>query len=169
MRKLVLIIAFVYLYQGLFYTKTEVVGQFPLLYEKLVAAGIRYPAAVFAQAGHETDGFTSWSFRNCHNPWGMKVATQRPTTALGWCGNHAGYASLNDAILDYKIWQDKYLPRYEARFGSIASNEGYVEFLHYQGFAEDKKYRQKVAYFIRIVERLIPSDQLTVRGEIKTK
>ena len=100
---------------------------------------------------------------------GHEVAYLRPTTAIGWCGNHAGYNSREDAIIDYKIWQDKYLSKYEAKFGSVASNEAYVDFLCYQGFAEDPDYRQKVIYYIRIAERLIPPDSLIVRGEIKRR
>lgn len=169
MRKLVLIIAFVYLYQGLYYTKTEVVSQYPLLYEKLVAAGIRYPAAVFAQAAHETGGFSSAIYYENKNLWGLKVPYHRPTLALGWHRGHAKFASYDDCIREYKAWQDKYLPRYERTFGGVATNEKYVRFLKYSGFAEDPAYDKRVLHYVKLVERLIPPDSLIVRGEIKTR
>lgn len=169
MKRLVLIIALIYLYQGLYYTKTEVVSNYPLLYEKIKTAGIRFPEAVYAQSAHETGGFTSAGFRECKNLWGLKIPYHRSTLAIGWCRKHAEFASYDDCVKEYKAWQDKYLPRYERSFGRVASNSQYVRFLKYSGFAEDPAYDRKVLHYVRLVERIIPSESLTLRGEINTK
>ena len=59
---------------------------------------------LLALARHETGNFTSAIFRESNNPWGMKVATVRPTTNIGEHRGHARYRNLSDAVRDMLLY-----------------------------------------------------------------
>ena len=68
--------------------------------------GIVYPDIVLAQAKWESKHFRSKIFEEGNNLFGMKLAYQRDTTAIGKHRNHAKYKNWQDSVKDYKLWQD---------------------------------------------------------------
>ena len=87
---------------------------------------IKYPHIVLAQARIESGTYTSAIFKENHNLFGMKKAYQRATTAIGRNRGHAQYDHWTHSVIDYALWQNKYLSR--------AKNESeYYEYLgrHY--------------------------------------
>ena len=94
--------------------------------------GIVYPDIVMAQAKIETGHFTSKVFRENHNLFGMKLARQRSTTAIGEQYNHAEYTSWRQSVIDYKLWQDKVLTK-------VKSKRAYLKYLH-KHYATNKQY-----------------------------
>lgn len=102
--------------------------------------GIAYPEIVLAQAKLETGNFTSKIFRENNNLFGMKLARQRETTAIGEQYNHAKYISWVQSIVDYKLWQDKFIHKTKTR-------RAYLKYLS-ENYAQDKKYINKLKQMI---------------------
>ena len=98
--------------------------------------GIMHPEVVVAQAKLETGNFTSKVFIENHNLFGMKLARQRETTAIGEQYNHARYISWVQSLMDYKLWQDKYASKFKTR-------RAYLKYLS-ENYAQDKKYIHKL-------------------------
>lgn len=94
--------------------------------------GIAYPDIVMAQAKIETGHFTSKVFKENHNLFGMKLAYQRNTTAVGEQHNHARYTSWRQSVIDYKIWQDRLI-------GKLNTRSKYLRYLD-KHYAESKQY-----------------------------
>ena len=67
--------------------------------------GIVYPDIALAQAKWESTHFTSKIFQEGNNLFGMRLAYQRDTTAIGKHRNHAKYKNWQDSVKDYKLWQ----------------------------------------------------------------
>ena len=74
---------------------------------------------IFAQAAHETGNFTSDIFKENNNLFGMKLARVRKTTAIGENRGHAVYASIEDCIKDYWLYNKAF--NYLAEYSSVAS------------------------------------------------
>ena len=72
---------------------------------------IKYPHIVLAQARIESGTYTSNIFKENHNIFGMKKAYQRATTAIGRNRGHAQYDHWTHSVIDYALWQNKYLSR----------------------------------------------------------
>lgn len=68
--------------------------------------GIKHPDVVLAQAKWESGHFKSKVFQENNNLFGMKLARQRDTTAIGENRGHAKYKNWQDSVKDYKLWQD---------------------------------------------------------------
>ena len=68
--------------------------------------GIKHPDVVLAQAKWESGHFKSKVFQENNNLFGMKLARQRNTTAVGENRGHAKYDNWQDSVKDYKLWQD---------------------------------------------------------------
>lgn len=68
----------------------------------------KHPHIVLAQAKVETGHFTSNIFKENNNLFGMKVAWNRPTTAVGKNRGHAVYSSWRESLLDYAIYSSYY-------------------------------------------------------------
>ena len=68
--------------------------------------GIVHPDVALAQATWESGHFKSKIFQENNNLFGMKLAHQRDTTAIGQNRNHAKYKNWQDSVKDYKLWQD---------------------------------------------------------------
>ena len=98
--------------------------------------GILYPDIVMAQARIETGHFTSKVFRENNNLFGMRLAKQRNTTAVGEQNNHASYTSWRQSVIDYKLWQDMVLTK-------VKSRRAYLKYLS-ENYAQDKKYIHKL-------------------------
>jgi hypothetical protein len=100
------------------------------LYFLLTKKGFNFQQAryIVAQAGHETADFTSQIYKENHNPFGMKFAHVRKTTALGEKYGHARYSSVESAVDDFKFYWDnwRYLSVYssmEAYITAIKNNK----------------------------------------------
>jgi hypothetical protein len=107
---------------------------------KLQEAGVLHAEYVYWQASHESDNFRSGIFHSCNNPFGMKVPYFRKFHGYGTCRGHAGYATLDDAILDYKEWQEfSNIKSY-----NIRSLEDYLKVLQRLNYAEDQDYVDNV-------------------------
>jgi hypothetical protein len=68
--------------------------------------GIVHPDVALAQATWESGHFKSKVFQENNNLFGMKLAHQRDTTAIGENRRHAKYKTWQDSVKDYKLWQD---------------------------------------------------------------
>jgi flagellum-specific peptidoglycan hydrolase FlgJ len=66
---------------------------------------IKYPEVALSQARLETGNFTSEIFKENHNLFGMKMAEQRPTSAIGINRGHAAYTSWQESVVDYALFQ----------------------------------------------------------------
>ena len=96
---------------------------------------------VIAQAMLETNNFNSNIFIENNNLFGMKVATQRPTTNKGENNNHAYYDSWRESVQDYAFYSATYLNK-------LKSEDEYFAFLS-QYYAEDTNYVEKLKTIIR--------------------
>jgi uncharacterized FlgJ-related protein len=106
------------------------------LLKYLKELNIKFYDIVYAQAVLETGHFKSDSFKNGNNLFGMKVAKQRPTTAIAEYLGHAKYTSWKESVMDYALYQSKYLSK-------IDSKEEYFSYLE-KNYAEDPGYIKKI-------------------------
>lgn len=104
-------------------------------YEALTLTNVKFPEIVWSQAVVES-GFTSQVWRTNNNPFGMKLARVRATTAMGVKGEYAMYHHWKEAIYDYALYQNAYLM-------DIRTEEQYYNYLQRQ-YAEDPGYVEKV-------------------------
>lgn len=96
---------------------------------------IAHPDIVLRQARIESGNFTSTIFKENHNMFGMRVATQRPHLSIGENKGYAVYESWKHSIIDYALlqsWSYKKLNR-EEYLGRLGNT-----------YAEDPLYIQKV-------------------------
>lgn len=106
------------------------------LKEYILDLNLKYPSIVYAQAVLESNHFKSKIFKENNNFFGMKCAMSRPTTNNGENRGHAVFETWKECILDYALFQAKYLSR--------VKNE--AEYLAYLGehYAEDPNYVNKL-------------------------
>lgn len=97
---------------------------------------VKYPHIVLAQSILESGNYSSAIFVENNNPFGMKLAKNRPTTALGIRRGHAYYSSIREAVIDYAFMQASY-------YRSAKSEEEYFNLLQ-KSYAEDKDYINKL-------------------------
>jgi hypothetical protein len=102
---------------------------------------IKFENIVKAQIILESGNLTSTRAIRDNNIVGMKVAKQRPTTAINEEG-HAIYSSIEDCLIDYALWQSQ--NAFKCR-----TEEQYFELLG-RIYAEDPKYVEKLK---RIIEK----------------
>ena len=76
------------------------------LEKEIIKLNIVYPDVAMAQAKWESAHFKSDVFKENNNVFGMKLALQRDTTAVGKNRGHAKYNNWQDSVKDYKLWQD---------------------------------------------------------------
>lgn len=96
---------------------------------------IQHPYIVYAQAIIESGNFSSKIFKENNNLFGMKLAYQRPTTAIRANRGHAVYSSWKESIIDYAIWQSIYARN--------LSEEEYFQKLQ-SIYAQDEVYVKKI-------------------------
>jgi len=101
------------------------------LYSKIKELNISNPDIVMSQAIVETGHFKSSIFIENNNLFGMKEAKNRPTTAIGQNNGHAVYENWEQSVMDYALYQSKYLSRF--------SEKEYLEYIK-QNYAEDGRY-----------------------------
>lgn len=102
------------------------------LMQAIKDVGIKYPDIVLAQAKIETGHFTSKVFKENRNLFGMKLAESRQTTAIGKLNNHAVYMNWKQSIMDYKLWQNRFI-------GKLHTKKQYLKYLD-KYYAENNKY-----------------------------
>jgi uncharacterized FlgJ-related protein len=100
------------------------------------SCGIMHPEIVYAQAKIETGNFNSYIFKEGNNLFGMKLATSRPTTAIGEISGHALYQNWMQSVQDYALYQSAYLRK-------LKSKDNYLDYLH-ENYATDKTYVSKI-------------------------
>lgn len=88
----------------------------------------RIPLGLFlAQSDLETGGWTSDLFTVANNAWGMKLATVRPTPAVGTYAGHARYDTVRDSVVDYLDRQRAFgIPNDPARYMAATVASGYA-------------------------------------------
>ena len=101
---------------------------------------LEHPYIVYAQAVLESNDFTSNIFKENNNCFGMKVATVRQSTNKGSQYDHAVFDNWKDCIIDYALYQARYL-------SNIKTEEQYFTYLE-QSYAEDPNYIQKLKSII---------------------
>lgn len=106
------------------------------LKEYILDLNLKYPNIVYAQAVLESNHFKSKIFKENNNFFGMKCARSRPTTNNGENRGHAVFESWKECILDYALFQAKYLSR-------VSSEKEYLEYLG-EHYAEDPNYVNKL-------------------------
>ena len=111
--------------------------------EYLEKSGIMFPEVVYAQAIQESN-FESAIWRENHNPFGMKVAGSRPTTALGERRGHAYYLHWKYAVQDMALFQAAFLRK-------IRTEDEYIQYLeqHYAG----KGYGHKIRNVLKQIRK----------------
>ena len=97
---------------------------------------VKFAGVVYAQAQLETNGFTSRIFKENNNLFGMKQAMHRSSTNIGEQHGHAYYESWRQSVLDYALYQCKYL-------SDINTREQYLQYLK-DNYAEDPNYFNKL-------------------------
>lgn len=105
----------------------------------VIDAGIRFQDIVIAQAVCESN-FNSSVWKENNNPFGMKVAKSRNTTAIGQNRSHAKYKNWQMAVIDYAYYQAVFMRKVKTR-------ENYFKALN--SYAEDQNYEQKLKRIIR--------------------
>ena len=70
---------------------------------------LEHPYIVFAQAIEESGHFKSEIFQENNNLFGMKMAWNRTTTAIGINRGHAVYTSWRQSVIDYAFFQMSYM------------------------------------------------------------
>lgn len=113
-----------------------------LLWEYIGLAGIQHRDIVYRQAILETGWFTSGSFAEFNNLFGMKVPRIRVDRVAGSGYGHASYSHWTQSVDDYKLWQD---------YWRVHPNVDYYGFLDEVGYAEAKNYTK----ILRQIEVLI--------------
>lgn len=97
---------------------------------------VKFADVVYAQAQLETAGFTSNIFRENNNLFGMKQAMRRSSTNKGVQYGHAYYDTWRESVLDYALFQCRYL-------SDITTRDEYLQYLR-QNYAEDPNYYNKL-------------------------
>lgn len=115
--------------------KQEIIGQSLIdsVYTEIFNLRIDHPEVVFAQAMLESNRCKSLVFKENNNLFGMKVAGNRPTTALGIKNGHAYYSSWKESVIDYALYQSSYQRNlsldeyYRALSRSYAEDPEYID------------------------------------------
>lgn len=94
-----------------------------------------HPEIVVAQVKLESGNLKSKVARENNNIVGMRLAKQRPTTAIGSKYGYAIYESWKDCLLDYLLWQCNY--------AKGMTQQSYLEKLQHD-YASDENYVTKI-------------------------
>lgn len=105
------------------------------IYQYIKSINIKYPEVVIAQVILETGNLTHNEIVKTNNLFGMKCAKSRPYTYKSCSNDYAVYPTWKHSVLDYALYQSKYI-------GSKTENE-WIEFLA-ENYAEDSKYANKI-------------------------
>lgn len=117
---------------------------YPLLLKYLAVKHPTYNKIVLKQFIHETGRFSSKIFLKNNNICGMKHPYKRKTLSLGTKRGHAYYASVWDSVDDYFLWTDFYIRQRVLK--PNCSYDEYYKFLKRVGYAEDRRYIEKLKH-----------------------
>lgn len=106
------------------------------IYTYLQKYKIRHKDVVIAQVKLESNHLKSKLYKSNNNPFGMKLAKARPTTAKGSRNGFAYYDSVEDAVIDYAFWQ--------AANANVRSRDIYLNILHNMYCIGDNDYKHKL-------------------------
>lgn len=101
---------------------------------------IKHPEIVYTQFVFESGHFTSPLFKNQNNLMGMRIATSRPTTAIGENDGYAVYKTWRDCVIDYALYQSSFLRG--------ASKEEYYHYLQ-KVYAKNPHYTKEIKDHIK--------------------
>jgi hypothetical protein len=125
-------------------TDTLVVHGEPFTEESLIRllkdCNAKYPHIILAQAKLESANFKSKLFKQNFNVFGMKLARQRITTALGEKDGYAYYRDWVDCIYDYCMWS-------QIMTSNVSNENEYFNKLQ-EKYAEDTVYVSKLKFII---------------------
>jgi uncharacterized FlgJ-related protein len=110
------------------------------LKQYICSLNIRHADIVYAQAVLESNNFKSRIFIESNNLFGMKKATQRPTTCTSTHRGHAMYSNWKESVIDYALFQAAFLR-------DLKTREQYLSYLA-QNYAEDPNYVTKLKSII---------------------
>jgi hypothetical protein len=79
------------------------------VYKFIKEVGMKYPDVVFAKAILESGHFKSKMFLNKNNLFGMKKAVHRTTLGQGNAGEYVYFKSIEESIIDYKLYQMQFV------------------------------------------------------------
>ena len=105
----------------------------------VIECGIRFPDIVLAQSIQEAN-FKSDIWKENNNPFGLKVAKSRNTTALGEHRGHAQFLNWRMAVLDYGYMQAIFARK-------IKTRKQYFNYL--KNYAEDENYERKLKKILK--------------------
>lgn len=125
-------------------TDTLVIHGEPFTEESLIRllkdCNAKYPHIILAQAKLESANFKSKLFKQNFNVFGMKLARQRITTALGEKDGYAYYRDWVDCIYDYCMWS-------QIMTSNVSNENEYFNKLQ-EKYAEDTIYVSKLKFII---------------------
>lgn len=98
------------------------------VYSFISSLGVEYTNIVTKQAYYESKHLNSPICKENNNLFGMKLAKQRFTLAIGENRGHAVYRNWKESVLDYYIWQKKYY-----------KGGDYYKFLEQSGYCPNNK------------------------------
>jgi len=107
-----------------------------ILASYLIKIRVKFPHVVLAQAQLETGNYTSRIFVENNNLFGMKLATVRPTTAVGERYTYACYENWQQSVIDYVMYQLSY-------YSNEKSDIAYINRIS-KTYSEDVVYKNKI-------------------------
>lgn len=108
---------------------------------KIKELNFPFPNIVYAQAILESNRFTSSIFKENNNIFGMRLATQRITSAKGENNTYAYYSHWTESLIDYALYSANYLSK-------LKTEEDYYNYLQ-QNYAEDSRYVEKLKEIVK--------------------
>ena len=103
---------------------------------ELTKQGVSFPDVAMAQARLETGHFKSDVFKENNNLFGMKRAVHRTTLGQGNPGEYVYFKSIEESIIDYKLYQMQFVHEINSEemyikriCQSYSSNDNYEKLL----------------------------------------
>lgn len=155
LRELLILVLVITVFSILFYNKIYKSTPIPIVYqnifdsndpytevklrEYLIQLHIKYPEVALAQFKLETNSGKSNIFLQGNNLFGMKLASSRPTTALGsFDRGHAYYSHWRQSVIDYAIWQSLV-----ENPENISTESNWIEYIS-KFYSKDNSYKEKL-------------------------
>lgn len=107
---------------------------------------IRFGDVLIAQILLESGELQSQLTIRTNNLVGMRIATKRPTTAIGNYKGYAIYRSWKESVIDYTLWQKQ-------NTVNIKTEEEYINYLN-KVYAEDSGYNIKIKNILNNLRRV---------------
>jgi uncharacterized FlgJ-related protein len=119
------------------------------VFQLMLKHDVKFAHIVKKQSYLETGNYTSPVFKQGYNCFGMRY--NKRGVAIKKHLNHAAYRTVEDSVIDLKLWQEQRIAAYERKFGRITSDDKYYHFLNHivigngiYRYAEDVKYTDKL-------------------------